>query len=130
MDNVGGLYRIFVCPVGNLTDTGQVTDKAKLIPVVFTEGTGERKCTRKSDKTGVYYDLVVTCIVPRSEKGEQLAESFPVEFVLVTIDNNGVTRLDGSADEPISVETESETGEDFKDLNAVTLKFTRRLVGR
>lgn len=126
-DNIGGLYRIYVCPVRNLTAEGGIVSADKLLSVPFIVDTGERKCFRKEDKNGVYYDLSVTCTVVRSDGGEQLAETFPDNYILITMDYNGVTRMDGNADEPIRCETESETGEKFEDLSCVKLKFSRKL---
>ena len=57
MDNTGGLVKIYVCPVSNISDSGQIIDQERLIQVNFILDSAKRKCTRKDDKNGEYYDL-------------------------------------------------------------------------
>lgn len=126
MDNTGGLRRIWVCPADCLDGDGRIADRAKMVDIPFVEDTASRKCVRKHDKTGVYYEVTVVCRLARSER-DGIAERFPVDYVLVTTDWNGVTRVDGTADEPMHFEAESDTGEKFEDLNGVDFKFSRKL---
>ena len=35
MDNTGGLVKIYVCPVSNISDSGQIIDQERLIQVNF-----------------------------------------------------------------------------------------------
>lgn len=127
MDNVGGLAKLYVCPVGNLTANGNIADNNKLVLVNFIVDTGSRKCVRKSDKNGEFYDLTVKCVVASADSDCLFDRVFPVDFVLVCVDGNGVARLDGNRAEPIRYETESDTGEKFEDLSCVELKFSRKL---
>lgn len=127
MDNIGGIARLYICPVANLTVGGNIADVNQLLPIHFSQDTGIRKCTRKADKTGEYYDLSVECVVPRSDSDTLLADILPVDFAVVSVDANGVVRLDGNREEPLRYECESNTGEKFEDLNCVRLKFSRKL---
>lgn len=127
MDNVGGLAKLYVCPIGNLTVGGGVADVAKLVEIRFIEDTGVRKCVRKSDKNGEFYDLTVECVVASADVEAVLMNLFRVDFALVCVSANGGVRLDGSRSEPMHYEYESNTGEKFEDLSCVELKFSRKL---
>ena len=48
-------------------------------------------------------------------------------FAVITTDSNNITRLDGTRNEPLRYEIESDTGEEFEDLNCVKLEFSRKL---
>ena len=52
MDNTGGLVKIYVCPVSNISDSGQIIDQERLIQVNFILDSAKRKCTGKMIKTG------------------------------------------------------------------------------
>lgn len=127
MNNVGGLSRIYICGIDNLSPDGKIIAKEKLIPVLFTEDTGRRKSVRKEDKNGVYYDLSIECTVAGSARCVELSETLLAEFALITTDYNDISRLDGNQDEPLRYEVESNTGEEFKDFSCVKLKFSRKL---
>ena len=127
MDNVGGLAKLYICPVGNLTVGGTIVDQAKLIPIPFIPDTGSRKCTRKMDKTGEYYDLTIECTIARADSDALIRDVLPIDFAAVSVDGNGVARLDGNYREPIKYEYESDSGEKFEDLSGVHFKFSRKL---
>lgn len=127
MDNVGGLVKLYICLTSNLSDTDMLIDKSELIEIPFTSDTGERKCTRKSDKNGEYYELKITCVVPRSDADNHYAEILQNNFAIISVDSNGITRLDGNKNEPLRYEIESDTGKKFEDLNSVNLEFSRKL---
>ena len=122
MDNTGGLVKIYVCPVSNISDSGQIIDQERLIQVNFILDSAKRKCTRKDDKNGEYYDLKIECTVARSDK-----DNFYTELLLNNFDSNNITRIDGTRNEPLRYEIESDTGEEFEDLNCVKLEFSRKL---
>lgn len=126
MDNLGGLNKIYICPLTALNDNGQITDKSKLQPIPFSTDTAKREHSRKNDKNGIYYEVDITCKIPRSHC-EDIISSFPTKFAIITTDNNDITRLDGSIDEPIHYEQSSDTGESFEDLSHIELKFSRKL---
>lgn len=127
MDNTGGLVKIYVCPVSNISDSGQIIDRERLVPVNFILDSAKRKCTRKMDKTGEYYDLKIECIVARSDNDNYYAELLLNNFVVITTDSNNITRIDGTRDEPLRYEIESDTGKKFEDLNCINLEFSRKL---
>ncbi|MEG2228177.1 MAG: hypothetical protein RRY39_06730 [Odoribacter sp.] len=127
MNNIGGLSRICICPFSNLSTDGTILSTNELIPLFFTDDTGSRKCSRKEDKNGIYYDISIECLIARSDTDLKLIDSFPLEFAIVTTDNNLVSRLDGSSEEPFRLEMESDTGVEFKDFNSIKLKFSRKL---
>ena len=126
MDNIGGLNKIYICPLTALDDNGQITDKSKLQPIPFSTDTAKRQYSRKQDKNGIYYEIDITCKIPHSHN-EDIVNSFPAQFAIITTDNNNITRLDGNTDEPIHYEQSSDTGEEFEDLNHIELKFSRKL---
>lgn len=125
MDNVGGLRRISVVDVDCLEAGGVIKETVKLIDVPFIQESGRRKCVRKQDKTGVFYEVTIKCRLARSER-DSLVDRFPEYYAVVTTDNNGVIIVDGSPDEPMRCETDSDTGEEFSDLNNVELQFNRK----
>ena len=127
MDNVGGLVKIYVCPVSNISDSGQIIDQERLVPVNFILDSAKRKCTRKDGKNGEYYDLKIECTVARSDKDNFYIGLLLNNFAVITTDSNNITRLDGTRNEPIRYEIESDTGEEFEDLNCVKLEFSRKL---
>ena len=124
MDNTGGLVKIYVCPVSNISDSGQIIDQERLIQVNFILDSAKRKCTRKD---GEYYDLKIECTVARSDKDNFYTELLLNNFVVITSDSNNITRIDGTRNEPLRYEIESDTGEEFEDLNCVKLEFSRKL---
>jgi len=126
MDNTGGLVKIYVCPVSNISDSGQIIDQERLIQVNFILDSAKRKCTRKDDKNGEYY-LKIECTVARSDKDNFYTELLLNNFVVITSDSNNITRIDGTRNEPLRYEIESDTGEEFEDLNCVKLEFSRKL---
>ena len=85
MNNTGGLNKIFICPISNLSREGKIISRDKLINIPFTDDTGERSCSYKEDKKGKYYDLQVKCQIPRSDKAEELIKTFPLLYVLSLI---------------------------------------------
>ena len=111
MDNVGGLVKIYVCPVSNISDSGQIIDQERLVPVNFILDSAKRiECTvARSDKDNFYIGLLLN------------------NFAVITTDSNNITRLDGTRNEPLRYEIESDTGEEFEDLNCVKLEFSRKL---
>lgn len=127
MNNTGGLNKIFVCPISNLTSDSKVKSPDHLINIPFIPDTAERVCTRKEDKTGIYHELSIKCKIARSDKAESLVTSFPANYILITIDTNNVNRIEGNREEPLHHEYESKTGTDFSDLNHAELKFSRKL---
>ena len=127
MDNTGGLVKIYVCPVSNISDSGQIIDQERLIQVNFILDSAKRKCTRKDDKNGEYYDLKIEYTVARSDKDNFYTELLLNNFVVITSDSNNITRIDGTRNEPLRYEIESDTGEEFEDLNCVKLEFSRKL---
>ena len=127
MDNTGGLVKIYVCPVSNISDSGQIIDQERLIQVNFILDSAKRKCTRKDDKNGEYYDLKIECTVARSDKDNFYTELLLNNFVVITSDSNNITRIDGTRNEPLRYQIESDTGEEFEDLNCVKLEFSRKL---
>ena len=96
MNNTGGLNKMFICPISNLSKDGKIISRDKLINIPFTYDTGERSCSYKEDKKGKYYDLQIKCQIPRSDKAEELIKTFPLLYVLITIDTNGISRLEGN----------------------------------
>ena len=118
MDNTGGLVKIYVCPVSNISDSGQIIDQERLIQVNFI---------LDSAKNGEYYDLKIECTVARSDKDNFYTELLLNNFVVITSDSNNITRIDGTRNEPLRYEIESDTGEEFEDLNCVKLEFSRKL---
>lgn len=127
MDNIGGLQILYICYTSNLSDDGNIIDQDELINIPFTSDTGERKCVRKCDKNGEFYELKIKCIVAFSDTDNYYAEILQNNFVIISIDGNGKVRIDGNRDEPLRYEIESMTGEKFEDLNSVSLEFSRKL---
>ena len=127
MDNTGGLVKIYVCPVSNISDSGQIIDQERLIQVNFILDSAKRKCTRKDDTNGEYYDIKIECTVARSDIDNFYTELLLNNFVVITSDSNNITRIDGTRNEPLRYEIESDTGEEFEDLNCVKLEFSRKL---
>ena len=78
-------------------------------------------------KNGEYYDLKIECTVARSDKDNFYTELLLNNFVVITSDSNNITRIDGTRNEPLRYEIESDTGEEFEDLNCVKLEFSRKL---
>ena len=76
MNNTGGLNKMFICPISNLSKDGKIISRDKLINIPFTYDTGERSCSYKEDKKGKYYDLQIKCQIPRSDKAEELTLRF------------------------------------------------------
>ena len=52
MDNVGGLVKIYVCPVSNISDSGQIIDQERLVPVNFILDSANGNVPGKMIKTG------------------------------------------------------------------------------
>lgn len=125
MDNVGGLFRIGILSVEELDRENHIRDRSKILDIPFIADTGMRKYERKRDKKGIYNEIKVTCKVARSDQ-EKLIDRFPEFYALITVDNNGVERVDGSRGEPMRCDIKSDTGEDYKDLNCVELEFKRK----
>ncbi len=127
MDNTGGLVKLYICLTSNLSDADTLIDKAELINIPFTSDTGERKCTRKSDKNGEYYELKIKCVVARSDMDNYYADVLQNNFAVISVDSNGIARLDGNRNEPLRYEIESDTGKKFEDFSSVSLEFSRKL---
>ena len=84
MNNTGGLNKMFICPISNLSKDGKIISRDKLINI-------------------------------------------PLLYVLITIDTNGISRLEGNKEEPLHHEYDQKSGSDFSDFNHVELKFSRKL---
>ena len=78
---------------------------------------------------GDYWQPTVVCVVPKASLDnasviEQLERG---EWLVVTLDHNGVTRLCGDLDTQLTCATDATTGMAHTDRNATTLTFTGRL---
>lgn len=127
MDNIGSLCRIQISPADNITLSGDIISKDYLYDIPFSQDSAHRKCSRKEDKNGIYYDLEIECTVARTDIAEYILSKLPERFVLITTDNNNIIRLEGTREEPLHNTTELDSGEKFESLNHGKFKFTRKL---
>ena len=54
MNNTGGLNKMFICPISNLSKDGKIISRDKLINIPFTYDTGERSCSYKEENIMIY----------------------------------------------------------------------------
>lgn len=127
MDNIGSLYRIQISPADNIDSAGNIISTDSLSDIPFTMDTARRKCSRKEDKNGIYYDIEIECSIARTDTAEYILSELPERFVLVTTDNNNIIRIEGTPEEPLHYTSELDSGEKFESLNRCKLKFTRKL---
>lgn len=127
MDNIGSLCRIRISPADNIDSAGNIISADSLSDIPFITDTAHRKCSRKEDKNGTYYNLEIECSVARTDIAECILSELPERFVLVTTDNNNVTRVEGTLEEPVHYAADFDSGEKFESLNHCKFKFTRKL---
>lgn len=127
MDNIGSLHRIRISPADNIDSVGNIISTDNLKDIPFIIDTARRKCSRKEDKNGIYYDLEIECSVARTDTAEYILSELPERFVLITTDNNNIIRLDGTPEEPLHYTAELDSGEKFESLNYCKFKFNRKL---
>lgn len=138
MNNTGSLYSIYLLDCKYLLGIVflplekryqiQLDPNAVIDKVPFTLDTANFKQTRKKNTSGVYFQVELTCLVPKiSPEFDAIFDKYDNEnFVAIIKDSNDYFRLIGNQDEPLFFSEEKDTGTDFADPNTNKIDLSRQ----
>lgn len=138
-DNIGGLQKVCALPVGSYTlvynyatktyslTLGDTTEAVLL--EVYADGTYSFGENHGRDEHGDYWQPSVGGQIPRhSADNADLLETLERgQWVVLCYDNNGVLRLAGDDQTPLTFSTEATSGAQTTDMNGTAFTFTGKL---
>ena len=138
-DNIGGLHRVIAIPpslyiIERNYATGEysleITDDSQAVSIpVYADATYSFVESHGRDEVGDWWQPTMTGTIPKASKDNAvlIEELERGEWVVLCEDNNGVLRLCGDNQTPLSFATESTTGAAATDINGTTFTFTGKL---
>lgn len=139
-DNIGGIQNVYAIPADvfigininystllrTLSLTG--TDRVVKIPVYADESFSFDE-PHGRDEHGDYWQPSLSGIIPAASANnagliEQLERG---EWIVVHVDQNGVRRISGDEDTPLTFESNATTGRMYTDINGCSFTFTGKL---
>lgn len=139
-DNIGGLLDVYAIPVSAVTAmtvnyatrvrslTLSSTSGVVHIPVYADESFSFEEPHGRDD-SGDYWQPSVSGVIPGTSfaNADVLELLERGEWVVVHVDQNGVSRVSGDADTPLTFESTAQTGAAYTDRNGCAFTFSGRL---
>ena len=138
-DNIGGLHVLYAIPPSAFTlgyDYGTrkytlaVPDATDVVMIeTFADGTYTFGESHGRDEHGDWWQPTIAGQIPKqSQANAEVMETLERgQWVVLSKDNNGVLRLAGDMDTPLTFSTEASTGALATDMNATSFTFTGKL---
>ena len=138
-DNLGGVIHCYAIPpscyalnydYSSRTYTLLLVDDTDVISIpVYADGTINFAEPHGRDEHGDYWEPSVSGAIPRAslENAALLEELERGEWVVAFIDQNGIARMAGDDDTPLTFATSADTGLQPIDLNRTGFTFSGRL---
>lgn len=140
-DNLGGVQPFKFIPVDDIASMVEPINSKVLEPVTLkalarwfncyaTEGTIKYNEEKQQSPHGDYYKAKLTAFIPkdRAEVIEQLKQMNNKLFVIDYTDNNGLRKLVGTIDNPLSFSDTIDTGDNASKRNGYTIEFSGELL--
>lgn len=138
-ENVGGLAELYAFPPADLLrvrhdyikgiDTVELRNRNNIVVVpVF----GDRSFSFSEEKGladgGVYWDVNIEGVIPNINfENQRLIETLDRgEWLVVSMDNNGIVHLSGTIDVPLQFSSSKSSGDSYASLNGIEFSFQCR----
>lgn len=138
-ENVGGLAEIYAIPPTdflrlrhdyvNDSDSLELRTRDNMIAVPVY---GDRSFVFSEEKDradgGDYWDVSIEGVIPNINKeNRRLVETLDRgEWLVLSMDNNGVVHLSGTTDVPLSFSSRKTSGDAYSALNGIEFSFTAK----
>lgn len=138
-DNIGGLQKVYALPPGSYSlaknyvsnaYTLTIADTSQVVEIeTFADGTYSFTESHGRDEHGDWWQPTIVGQIPKHSHGNAalIEELERGQWVVLCKDNNGVLRLAGDDQTPLTFATEATTGAVTTDMNGTGFTFTGKL---